>query len=283
MKISFVENKDESKILHQNYVNGIISFDTIDEFADIILNYSITVATFHNRLWDVSFNTYRTWDIGKTMPWKYISNFEQSQILGFDFDDGTPSSLLIENLKDYQYVIAGSQSHMKHKRDTDGNLDNKGIIERFHVFLFLDKPITDANIFKLAANMTSTNIVRLESDSSVMEASRYFKKHSSIIHVNSGGKLIDSEHYSNLFNSIKQMPSKKIKSKISDKSLTPKWYKTYVPMLNTHGQRHNGVVKSSGYLRLRGYGKSEAYDLITSELGSYNEIDVCKSISWAYK
>jgi len=74
---------------------------------------------------------------------------------------------------------------------------------------------------------------------------------------------------------------KKSNPKKIEKVLTKKWETVYKPMLSVMGQRHNGVVSAAGYLKTLGFDESEAFDLITNELGSYSN-DVPKAIRWVY-
>ena len=281
MKISIIDDEGVvGKALTRNYVDGEATFDTLREFSEVLLGYSMCIATYHHTVWEAKFNPYSIWNEGKIRSWKYQVNMDQCQILGFDFDDGTPALKLIEKLRDYRYVIAGSTSHMKEKFDRAGK--SLGIKERFHVFLFLDKPVTDPKVYKMIVNYVNTNVINLPSDKSVLEASRYFKKHSCIISTNETGKLIEVDHYQKMYDTVMRLPQRRVKKIIPTKTLTPKWDKIYKPMLSTVGQRYNGVLKSAGYLKCLGFDNSEAYDIIVDVVGSGCSKVISGAIDWVF-
>ncbi len=69
------------------------------------------------------------------------SSFHSIGFLQFDFDSGTTVESVVNALGSFDAVISASKNHLRDKGD------GKGVIPRFHLFLPLVKPITDASYY----------------------------------------------------------------------------------------------------------------------------------------
>jgi hypothetical protein len=102
------------------------AFETIetggrDNFATIITSTNYSLGQFKD---------------GK----RNLKNFERTEAIGLDFDDGMTLAEAKEAFKDYTHIIATTKSHGKEK--------NGKIADRFRVILKLVEPITDVETFE---------------------------------------------------------------------------------------------------------------------------------------
>lgn len=118
----------------------------------------------------------------------------------FDFDDGTPSArihavLSGDNYRGWQlnHLIAGSKNHLRDKGD------GRGPVERFHIFLPLQTPITDADFYSfLWYEFARLFLPRLTPDPACKDVSRYLAKHSAVLFVEEAGVDLPLEMFRQL-------------------------------------------------------------------------------------
>lgn len=151
------------------YVCGVYDGDSLEEFANVCLLSHICPGIF--------FDDRRRHD-----------HFKQIHFCSFDFDSGCPSSAILADIAKYQYVVVGSKNHLKDK------FDGKGVIERYHVFIPLTKPIKDVALYKYTCRKFGA-LNQWSNDSSCNEPARYYYKHSQIISINQTGETIDLERF----------------------------------------------------------------------------------------
>jgi hypothetical protein len=167
------------KTLLGNEVSDSVQIDDLNDLAYVATNFHFAPATFHNTPYKSEWLTdkNKNWKVGKIGRWKNLKNIEQIQFLSFDFDDGTISSAQIHiQLKDINHLILSSKSHMVDKQD------GRGIIERFHVFIPLDRPITDGELYKFSCKNFAESR-KWPVDQAVIEGSRYFFKHTNVLYI----------------------------------------------------------------------------------------------------
>jgi len=115
--------------------------------------------------------------------------------LCYDFDDGTQSSVVHSILANRRgcptnHVIAGSMNHLRDKGD------GKGKIERFHVFIPLETPITDADTYTTVwKQFSATDFTSLFPDPACKDCSRYFARHSQVLYVYNNANELDWTPY----------------------------------------------------------------------------------------
>ena len=116
-----------TKALRGNQVALTQNVESLRELAEIVTAFDIAPAVFNDNV-------------------KTNASLRATDWLIYDFDDGTPSAqvhalLCGGNYRNWKlnHLIAGSKSHLRVKGD------GRGPIERFHVFIPLRTPITDAD------------------------------------------------------------------------------------------------------------------------------------------
>ena len=142
-----------------NKVSGKIEVNSMQELADLVIKSHFAPGVFKNNI-------------------KKGDHLESIQLMCYDFDDGTSWKEISKNIVNYKNVIVGSMNHMKDKGD--GN----GVRERFHVFMALDEPIWEADLYKYAWGYNKKRFGFDNVDSQASDAARYFAKHSCILSIN---------------------------------------------------------------------------------------------------
>jgi hypothetical protein len=139
-------------------VDFVEAFDTLEDYGVIMTNFHITPAIFNNNR-------------------RNKTEFQSIDFLCFDFDDGTLSQKIHTDsvAKHWNHLIVGSKNHMKDKND------GKGVIERFHLFIPLQQPIKDAELYKYSV-IKLGEILEWSMDKNATDCSRYFYKHSQVLY-----------------------------------------------------------------------------------------------------
>ena len=114
------------------------------------------------------------------------SSFEHIDFIQFDFDNGTPVHSVMDAIGSFDAVISASKNHLRDKGD------GKGVIPRFHLFLPLAAPITDAAFYSFCVEHLATNL-HFDCDRAAKDCSRYFYKHREELFFRDAGKRLDAE------------------------------------------------------------------------------------------
>lgn len=175
MNISLIHDSlvKPDKTLTSNVVSAKEEIDTLEHLAYEATRRHITCGTFHHSeyLQEWVNKPSQQKNVGLVDSWKRVENLEQIQILCFDFDKkGQTSKQIHEQLKDVNHLILASKSHLLDKLDGDGT------IERFHVFIPVDEPITSPEFYKFICKNYDA-LMQWDSDKAVFEASHYFYRH----------------------------------------------------------------------------------------------------------
>lgn len=164
MQISIIADQlvKSDKAGYLGNVSGFTTVTDLEMFAKICLKYHICCALFFNNK-------------------RNLDNFREIWFLQFDFDTGITCEEIISKFgKSTNMVIMASKNHMKDKND------GKGEIPRFHVFLPLQKPITDPDFYHfLVKNLAKKWDFPI--DPQATDATRYMYKHSKCLYLNISG------------------------------------------------------------------------------------------------
>ena len=135
--------------------------------------------------------------------------------LCFDFDEGSLSKVIREDCvtKQWNHLILASKNHLKDKGD------GKGIIERFHLFLPVKQPITDAEFYSYAVR-TLGKMMGWNIDKAATDCSRYFYRHSSILYKEERFNNLNLDWIKDM--QIKEQETKKINKDIATRIFTEK-------------------------------------------------------------
>lgn len=196
MNISLIHDGriNADKTLIGEYVDADIPLETFEELAVILTKYHFCPATFNECEFKESFSEKAfAYNNGLVKMWKYKANAKQIGMLCFDFDNGLITSAQVhQQVKHLNHIIAASKSHLVDKQD------GRGAVERFHLFLPLSQPITDVSLYKYICHKVADKN-KWQSDNNVMEASRYFYKHKSILFAEYGRADLSVYAYGELY------------------------------------------------------------------------------------
>lgn len=136
--------------------SGRLEGNSFNEINNILLNYHTCASIFKD--------DYRKND-----------NFIEAHAIVFDFDSGINK---LEDIKKQcmglRHLIYASKNHLIDKND------GKGAIERFHIYFFLDKPITTIELYKFIwKRFEKHNNWTL--DKSCCTPTKYFYKHKKLL------------------------------------------------------------------------------------------------------
>ncbi|HNQ88458.1 MAG TPA: hypothetical protein PKM73_07590 [Verrucomicrobiota bacterium] len=171
----------ETKALHVGEVGFAQEIETLSDLADLAINFDLAPAVFSD-------NTRKK------------SHLESMDWVIYDFDDGTPSARIHEILSGdncrgwrLNHLVAGSKNHLRDKGD------GRGVVERFHIFLPLQTPITDADFYSFLWGEFARLFLRgLTPDPACKDVSRYLAKHSSVLFVEDEGIDVPLEMFRRL-------------------------------------------------------------------------------------
>lgn len=154
-------NDDKSGFL--SHVDDVVEFQSLSDMGDLLVNFHIAPGVFHDNQ-------------------KNHEHFKSIDFICFDFDTGEHSSKSVHDTLNSQlnvkcdHIIAASKNH-----NIDKN-DGRGLIERFHVFIPLSKPITSVESYKQLCKRFAT-MARWSVDHNCIKPSQYFYKHKSILFI----------------------------------------------------------------------------------------------------
>jgi hypothetical protein len=113
------------------------------------------------------------------------ANFQQTEILALDIDDGMPISKAVEIYRDFRHIIATSKSHQKEKITDSGKV--KPPCDRYRVILFLDAPCTSVDAYR--ATWDSAFDLWPFIDEGAKDAARFFYPSPGLFSNNENGSL----------------------------------------------------------------------------------------------
>jgi len=174
VSIIYPDKVDDSKGGILSHVDEVCELSSVHELAELLTLTHVAPAVFKDNR-------------------KRQDHLIQIEFICFDFDDGRISSADVhEQLKHkYNHVILGSKNHLKDKGD------GRGPIERFHLFIPTDRPITDVEFYKyVCRKLAKLNLWSV--DKNCIEPSRYFYRHSCILCEYCKAKPLDSDRFTKM-------------------------------------------------------------------------------------
>lgn len=151
-----------SKMLGNSHATPVEA-KTVSDLAKSATAFAYSLATFKNK--------HRT-----------IENFEQTEAIGLDFDDGMSLDEAKEKFVRFKHIIMTTKSHRIEK--------NGKVADRFRVILFLSVPITDAETYYATWSKLSTAFPAC--DPSCKDPSRQFFKSIHVVSMKDEGTTISS-------------------------------------------------------------------------------------------
>lgn len=153
-----------TKVLTQREVGFAQEIDGLSDLAILAVNFDIAPAVFKENI-------------------RRKANLQSTDWLIYDFDDGTPSARIHQILGGDNYrqwklnhLLVGSKNHLRDKGD------GRGAIERFHIFIPLRTPITDAEFYSfLWIEFVRLLLSGLNPDPACKDVTRYLAKHSTVL------------------------------------------------------------------------------------------------------
>lgn len=247
ISIIFDDKVSESKGGFLSHVDDICELDTLQDFAEVGMMTHIAPGIFTDNK-------------------KRQDHLKEIQFVCFDFDNGQMTANEVHQKLKYRYnhVILGSKNHLKDKGD------GKGVIERFHLFIPMDKPISSVDFYKFIGKKLSS-IEHFAVDNNCIEPARYFYRHSSILHVYDSSKNLETERFLRILNLQKQIDDKKYMptDKVISQNIEPlecfkktKYYKMMTNgELNCDGERYAKSCQIIGGMIICGLGLSDMMTL----------------------
>lgn len=284
MKISIIDESNISgKVLKTNYIDKIAEFDTLDEFASLILSENICTAVFKNSIYVDGWSRdpyINATSLCQKNRWRYDKNCESIDFIAFDFDDGTLPETIMEKFKKFNYVMSASTNHMRDKGDGK-------VVPRFHIFIKLNASLNCSSLYKFMFDKMLEEYKLDGVDSAVKNIGRYYKKHRETLHVNQGIDL-DIKPYK--FGYAKQQSSDKFKSLITNrpniKSPTPveetkKFNEKIKPLLlNPSGNSNSnyGIFCACSFFKWYGLSENESYDILIKYISTSDLRNIISNI-----
>jgi hypothetical protein len=182
------------------------------------------------------------------------SNLMSADWLIYDFDDGTPSARLHEILSGENFrrwrlnhLLAGSKNHLRDKGD------GRGPIERFHVFIPLRTPITEADFYSFVWVEFARLFLRgLTPDPACKDVSRYLARHSAVPFTDEAGMDLPLEMFCRL-NTVRQsVPKRRIQCQMQGNAID-QFRRTYAfgllkNEMSADGQRYGTSARIVGVM-----------------------------------
>lgn len=172
-------------------------------------------------------------------------NFECTQLIVLDVDDGPNIDEAFKLFCDYKNIIAPTKSHQ---------IEKNGIIcDRYRVILFLESGIRDNNTFSATWQSLYNNFPFI--DKACKDSSRFFYKSQYVYKANIEGKLI----------SVTEAPIKKYDNTVHNfKGYYPPSYLYAKNWGIPQGRRNDTIFRISCELFRCGYSVDEVFDLINT-------------------
>lgn len=234
MKISLIDQNDLGQ------VTEVVECETLAEVAAVAASTAWAPGTFkENR--------------------RSRANFEQTDLLVLDIDDGCTLERAKEEFKDYEHAILLSKSHQKEK--------NGVVSDRFRVILRLKEPIREDKDFKATWSEAFKRWTFI--DPACKDSSRFFYASPKAVRVKEVGETIarvegPAEPVANL--DLGPMPPGR-KGELMKDTLE------FLTFGAPAGTRHFRLVKAVADLREQGYQEPEVIDLLIamSERGDWTQ------------
>lgn len=150
-----------------SHVAGIHESNSLHEFSAALLEFHVCAGVFADNK-------------------RCKASFEHIDFLQFDFDNGTTMDTVVAAIGGFDAVISASKNHLRDKQD------GKGVIPRFHLFVPLRSPITDACFYSFCVEHLATQL-HFDCDRAAKDCSRYFYKHREELFYRDTGKRLDAE------------------------------------------------------------------------------------------
>lgn len=266
---SLVKNNKGGFLSH---VSATFEWEDLKEFTKLCLKYHVAPAEFKDNR-------------------KNQEHFEGITLLCYDFDDGTTHEEVKKKVKGIvPYTILASKNHLKDKGD------GKGIIERFHLFILIEEPITDVEFYKYLWEKIKKTLELKDVDKSSVDPSRYYFKHSEFLSGSFKGNPIRIESYKKLWQNVKkyeQNREKAIQKKFENCKSPPlerlkktkNWRENSV-YLNQKGKRHTTAISIAGTAKKIGLPVNDYIIFILSTihgLSNNEKNNLTKSIQNIYR
>lgn len=213
-----------------------------------------------------------------------LDDFEKTNMLVYDFDDGTTEEDIKEKLGNYSYLIFGSSSHMKEK--------NGVVAPRFHVIVPLKEYITDEKYYRfLSKHIGKKN--KWHADTCSSTVTQYYKKRSSLVFKNAGYLLNPNdykkeykmyEQHQGIMNDLMNETVKKYENMPLETKLKYVLTDELKNGVNDDGRRHNSILILASRFKKFGFGIDKCVVEIRN-LYNGNERNWTqhkKSITWIY-
>lgn len=197
-----------------------VNVSSLQDLAKLVTSETYSLATFNKN--------HRT-----------TENFQQTEAIGLDFDDGMTLREAVDAFADYRHLILTTKSHQKEK--------NGKIADRFRVILFLDQPITDSETYYSTWYGLKQQFPAC--DDACKDPSRQFFKSIDVVTIKSSGKLITP---------IKPAPKPKLEVVKLDPGQTGKLAHSTAHFLlqgAPQGQRHGALYKAARDANQNGFSK----------------------------
>ena len=229
----------------------ILTYSSMKELSDIILKHHGVAGRF--------LNNYRN---GNSLI--------ESYCLFFDFDSGKDNWMdvasrlnLIAN-KDFgtsslSFVIAASKSHMMDKED------GKGVIQRFHLYIELDYPISEVDYYKFIWEYFEERL-GWTLDRSCKTPTKYSFKHREIL-LRSDGPPLPSDCLESSFRlrqhrALASSGNRRVETGEFNVDLFIKSHRSLIEGLSSEGQRHNSLCTVIGKIKKMGFGMYEIREVV---------------------
>jgi hypothetical protein len=198
MRISLIKDHlvDAGKGGNLAFVSEVWTLRTLEEFAFVASSAHIAPAVFAENKRDGD-------------------HFRSIDFLCFDFDAGIQTAHQVHtSLCDrlFNHVLIASQNHLKDKGD------GKGIIERFHLFIPLSKPIEDRSLYRFAVKKLATQF-GWSIDPACTDATRYFYRHGETLFLKENLKPLDTDWIESM---KRHEDQKRVMPKIGIRTQVPK-------------------------------------------------------------
>ena len=248
------------------YISEVVECADLHDLAAYCLAYPIAISVFENN--------YRKGD-----------NWNGSDMVAFDFDDGKTTWLEVSNVlkkENVNHCVIASTNHLKDKGD------GKGIIERFHLFIPFNETVTDPELFPfIALNLCERYDFQCDRGPT-KDKCRYYFKHSEPLEIFEHGHSLSVEDFAKRLNLKKRLDEmreieRKRKTKHTfaasgvDAFKRTHYFKMLTDELNADGNRYGRASSIIGVMKKCGVDLSDALSLF-DQYASYGKSFTRESI-----
>lgn len=224
-----------TKALHGRRVGPTCEVATLPDLGTLALQYDLAPAVFRDGL-------------------KTKANLTATDWVIYDFDDGTPSARIHQILSGDNYrawrlnhLLAGSKNHLRDKGD------GRGKIERFHIFIPLRSPITEADFYSFVwVEFARLFLKSLKPDPACKDVSRYLAKHSAVLFTDETGIDLPCEMFSQMQALHQTAPKRRFLCQFNGKAIE-RFRRSYAfdllkKEMSSDGQRYGTSAKIIGVM-----------------------------------